>query len=73
MREDIRRMYVATRTFTCVLDGVVFEIEAGRTRVVEDSSLLKFHRDSFERDGESRIEQATDAPGEAREATEVVA
>jgi hypothetical protein len=72
MREDIRRMYVATRSFTCVIDGVVCAVEAGRTRVTEDSSLLRFHRDSFERDGDSRVEAAVENPGEARTAAEVV-
>lgn len=72
MAEDIRRMYVATRTFTCVIDGVVFEVEAGRTRVVEDSSLRRFHPGDFVADGESRVEAAVVNPGETRMASEVI-
>lgn len=71
MAKDIRRMYVATRTFACVIDGVVFEVEAGRTRVVEDSSLRRFHPDDFVADGVSRVEAAVENPGETRTAAEV--
>ena len=63
------KMYVASETFTCNIDGVPHTILRGREFVLEDSELYQRFPQFF-RPAEDTIrrslEQATRAPGEKR-------
>lgn len=72
MAEDIRQMYVATRSFEETVGAIRVVVTAGVTRVGDGNPLLDLHPDWFERDGEQRVEAAVEYPGETRTAAEVV-
>lgn len=63
-----RKMYVATETLACEIDGVLHWIRAGETRVAADHELRTAYPHAF-KEGEAEtpeVEQATAAPGEKR-------
>lgn len=60
-------IYVARETFTCDIDGEIFTVRRGVTRVRGGHQLVKLNPQFFEPvDAHYDVEQATAAPGEKR-------
>lgn len=60
---------VAKESFTTTIDGILYSVNKGQTRVVADHPLARQNPEYFEEpknDVTYDIEQATKAPGEKR-------
>jgi hypothetical protein len=70
---SMSRVYVATETYSTMVDGIPQTIHKGKTRVREGHQLLADNPQYYELAGEHvhfDVEQATAAPGEKRGASE---
>jgi len=66
------RVYVATESFACQIEGKDYQITKGQTRVREGHPLLQTNPQYFrpmEENVHYDVEQATAAPGEKRGAS----
>lgn len=66
---DTGKVFIATETFSAMVDGVPVLVRRGKTRVEEGHELQRSHPQWFEEAGEHvqfRVESTEAVPGEKR-------